>query len=108
MQVLTNLNKNAIEAMPEGGVLEVAIEDTPEVVIFRISDTGVGITDVNMDKLFTPFFTTKEVGKGTGLGLATSYGIVKMHRGKIDVKSNADKEKGPTGTTFSVILPRKP
>lgn len=108
MQVLTNLNKNAIEAMPGGGVLEVAIEDTPEVVIFRISDTGVGITDVNMDKLFTPFFTTKEVGKGTGLGLATSYGIVKMHRGKIDVKSNADKEKGPTGTTFSVILPRKP
>lgn len=108
MQVLTNLNKNAIEAMPNGGMLEIVLEDTEEVVIFRISDTGMGIEEENMEKLFTPFFTTKELGKGTGLGLATSYGIVKMHRGKIEVKSNADKEKGPTGTTFSVILPRKP
>ncbi|SDC70693.1 [Fe-Fe] hydrogenase large subunit C-terminal domain-containing protein [Williamwhitmania taraxaci] len=108
MQVLTNLNKNAIEAMPQGGTLEIVIEDTPEVVIFRIKDSGMGIERENVEKLFTPFFTTKALGKGTGLGLATSYGIVKMHKGKIEVKSNADKEKGPTGTTFSVILPRKP
>ncbi len=108
MQVLTNLNKNAIEAMPQGGTLEIVIEDTPEVVIFRIKDSGMGIEKENIEKLFTPFFTTKALGKGTGLGLATSYGIVKMHKGKIEVKSNADKEKGPTGTTFSVILPRKP
>ena len=108
MQVLTNLNKNAIEAMPQGGMLEIVLEDTPEVVIFRITDTGMGIEEKDMDKLYTPFFTTKELGKGTGLGLATSYGIVKMHKGKIEVKSNANKEKGPTGTSFSVILPRKP
>lgn len=108
MQVLTNLNKNAIESMPTGGNLEIVVEDTPELITFRVKDTGHGIAEEDMDKLFTPFFTTKEVGKGTGLGLATSYGIVKMHKGKIEVRSNSNKEKGPTGTTFSIILPRKP
>jgi len=108
MQVLTNLNKNAIEAMSDGGNLEIVVEDTPEMVIFRIKDTGHGISEEDMDKLFTPFYTTKEVGKGTGLGLATSYGIVKMHKGKIEVRSNSNKEKGPTGTTFSILVPRKP
>ena len=58
-------------------------------------------------KLFEPFFTTKKIGKGTGLGLAVSYGIVKMHRGDIKVESNADPAKGPTGTTFTVVLPRR-
>lgn len=108
MQVLTNLNKNAIESMPTGGNLEIVVEDKPELITFRVKDTGHGIAEEDMDKLFTPFFTTKEVGKGTGLGLATSYGIVKMHKGKIEVRSNSNKEKGPTGTTFSIILPRKP
>jgi hypothetical protein len=59
-----------------------------------------------MKKLFSPFFTTKKMGQGTGLGLAVSYGIVKMHRGRIDVVSNADPAAGPTGTTFTVVLPR--
>ena len=79
-----------------------------ERVWFKVSDTGVGIPTANMGKLFEPFFTTKPMGKGTGLGLAVSYGIVKMHRGDIRVESNADAGKGPTGTTFTVTVPRRP
>ena len=108
MQVLTNLNKNAVDAMPNGGVLTVEVDENESDVIFRVSDTGTGIPEENMDKLFTPFFTTKGTGKGTGLGLATTYGIVKMHSGKIEVDSNTDPAKGPTGTTFTIVLPRKP
>jgi iron only hydrogenase large subunit-like protein/nitrogen-specific signal transduction histidine kinase len=107
MQVLTNLEKNAIEAMPGGGTLTVATEDTEDEVIFLVSDTGTGISKENMDKLFTPFFTTKEMGKGTGLGLALIYGIIKMHKGKIHVDSNADPAEGPTGTTFRISIPRR-
>jgi len=107
MQVLTNLNKNAIEAMPNGGILTVEVDDTESEVIFNVKDTGIGIPEENMDKLYTPFFTTKGIGKGTGLGLATTYGIVKMHKGKIEVESNPDRLKGPTGTIFRIILPRE-
>lgn len=107
MQVLTNLNKNAIEAMPHGGALIVEVEDNEKEVIFNVRDTGVGIPEENMDKLYTPFFTTKGIGKGTGLGLATTYGIVKMHKGRIEVESNNDRMKGATGTTFKIILPRE-
>jgi iron only hydrogenase large subunit-like protein/nitrogen-specific signal transduction histidine kinase len=106
MQALTNLEKNAVEAMPEGGKLSVELSDNETEIIIRISDSGTGIKPEHMEKIFTPFFTTKELGKGTGLGLPLVYGIVKMHRGKIDVVSNADKNKGRTGTTFSIILPR--
>ncbi|MEJ5303579.1 MAG: 4Fe-4S binding protein [Bacteroidales bacterium] len=107
MQVLTNLEKNAVEAMPaEGGEIKLTLSDTPEEVIISLSDTGSGIPKENMDKIFTPFFTTKEVGKGTGLGLPLIYGIVKMHKGKISVMSNADPKQGPTGTTFTLTLPR--
>jgi nitrogen-specific signal transduction histidine kinase len=106
MQVLTNLEKNAIEAMTGGGVLTVSVEGDREEVSFIITDTGTGIQKENMDKLFTPFFTTKEMGKGTGLGLALIYGIVKMHKGKIHVDSNADPSEGPTGTTFRITVPR--
>jgi iron only hydrogenase large subunit-like protein/nitrogen-specific signal transduction histidine kinase len=108
MQVLTNLEKNAIEAMPaEGGELRISITDTPDEVSILLEDTGTGIIKENMDKIFTPFFTTKELGKGTGLGLPLIYGIVKMHKGKISVTSNADPAQGPTGTTFIITLPRK-
>lgn len=107
MQVLTNLNKNAIEAMPHGGTLTVEVEDSEKEVIFSVKDSGIGIPEENMEKLYTPFFTTKGIGKGTGLGLATTYGIVKMHKGKIEVESNNDRMKGPTGTTFRIILPRE-
>lgn len=107
-QVLTNLFRNAIDAMPVGGTLKVTLEDTPSDVLFIISDTGTGIREEDKPKIFEPFFTTKGIGRGTGLGLATTYGIVKMHKGQIMVESNSDPAKGPTGTTFRIILPRRP
>jgi len=106
MQVLTNLEKNAIEAMPEGGELKVGVEGDKDNVTFIVSDTGTGISKENLKKIFTPFFTTKEMGKGTGLGLPLIYGIVKMHRGKIDITSNTDPLKGKTGTSFRITIPR--
>ncbi len=106
MQVLTNLEKNSVESMPNGGDLRVSVEGNEDEVIFIVSDTGFGISKENMNKIFTPFFTTKEMGKGTGLGLPLIYGIVKMHRGKINVTSNADPSKGTTGTSFKITIPR--
>lgn len=106
-QVFTNLLKNASEAIPSsGGLIHIEITDNSNEIIVNVQDTGVGIPEENMSKLFTPFFTTKPVGKGTGLGLPIIYGIVKMHKGNIDVKSNADPDKGPTGSTFTITLPR--
>jgi two-component system NtrC family sensor kinase len=100
-QVFTNLLNNAAEAMPQGGTITVDLRrvdrDSIEV---RISDTGAGIPPQNMSQLFTPFFTTKGPGKGTGLGLSISYGIIKMHRGQIQVQSQEGM-----GTTFTVTLP---
>ncbi|MGE5423732.1 MAG: [Fe-Fe] hydrogenase large subunit C-terminal domain-containing protein [Syntrophothermus sp.] len=106
MQVLTNLEKNAVEAMPNGGVLDISVTGDKNDICFHIKDTGTGISKENMDKIFTPFFTTKEMGKGTGLGLPLIYGIVKMHKGKISVESNADPAMGPTGTRFTITVPR--
>ena len=108
MQVLTNIEKNAVEAMPEsGGLLKIALKGDENEIEFLIKDNGSGISEENMDKIFTPFFTTKPIGKGTGLGLPLIYGIVKMHRGQINIESNADASKGPTGTTFKIKIPRK-
>ncbi|MCF8296194.1 MAG: 4Fe-4S binding protein [Saprospiraceae bacterium] len=104
MQVLTNLEKNAVDAMPKGGVLSIFLEENNGSVEINIQDTGIGISEENMEKIFTPFFTTKEAGKGTGLGLPLIYGIVKMHNGQINVKSNANPKKGPTGTNFKIVL----
>ncbi|MHC1775795.1 MAG: [Fe-Fe] hydrogenase large subunit C-terminal domain-containing protein [Lentimicrobium sp.] len=107
-QVFTNLLKNAIEAMPENGgnIMLKAIDDAEGFTVY-IVDNGSGIAKENMGKLFTPFFTTKTIGKGTGLGLPIIYGIVKMHKGSITVKSNADPLKGTTGTTFTITIPRR-
>lgn len=108
IQAITNLIKNALEAMPqENGSLKILLHDDPDNIFFEISDNGHGIAKENMDKLFTPFFTTKGIGKGTGLGLPTTYGIVKMHKGNIDIKTNTDPNLGETGTTFTIIIPRK-
>ncbi|MCE5254595.1 MAG: 4Fe-4S dicluster domain-containing protein [Actinomycetia bacterium] len=106
IQVLTNLYTNAQQAMPEGGDLTITLSDDPDTVTIKVADTGYGITEENMAKLFSPFFSTKAVGMGTGLGLAVSHGIVKMHKGQISAESNADRAAGPTGTTFTITLPR--
>jgi signal transduction histidine kinase len=108
MQALTNLEKNAVEAMSSGGELKLEIKGNEDAVFILISDTGEGIAKENMEKVFTPFFTTKGIGKGTGMGLPLVYGIIKMHRGQITVSSNADPSEGPTGTKFKIELPRKP
>ncbi len=106
-QLLTNLVTNAYAAMEGGGRLTVRTSGDPDEVRLEVADTGCGIPKDHVAKIFEPFFTTKQIGKGTGLGLAVTYGIVKMHRGDITVASNADPAAGPTGTTFTVILPRK-
>jgi len=106
IQVITNLVKNAFDAMPKGGKLDIIIDDNETDVVFKIQDTGIGISPDDLDKIFEPFYTTKGIGKGTGLGLATAYGIVKMHKGKISVESNNDPAKGETGTSFILTLPR--
>jgi len=107
LQVLTNLVSNAYAAMPDGGLLHIATSDTEQTVTIAVRDTGTGISPENRAKIFEPFFTTKQIGKGTGLGLAVSYGIVKMHCGQISMESNDDPANGPTGTTFTVELPRR-
>ncbi len=107
VQVVSNLIRNAFEAMPGGGNLQIQLRDNENQVILKISDSGTGISESDLEKVFEPFFTTKGIGKGTGLGLATAYGVVKMHKGKIDVESNADPVKGPTFTSFTIKLPRR-
>jgi two-component system NtrC family sensor kinase len=100
-QVFVNLMMNGVEATPGGGTLRVSTRSIDgNRVAVSLQDSGCGIPKENLGKLFTPFFTTKPIGKGTGLGLAIVYGIVKMHRGQIEVKSEVGM-----GTTFTVTLP---
>lgn len=100
-QVCANLVLNAVQAMPEGGRLTFRTSTTGDGLLkLEVQDTGCGISPENMGKLFTPFFTTKEKGKGVGLGLAVSYGIIQRHGGSIDVRSKVGE-----GTTFTVYLP---
>jgi signal transduction histidine kinase len=92
--------------MPSGGDINIKLEDTLSDVIIVISDTGTGIKEEDRAKIFEPFFTTKSIGQGTGLGLATAYGVVKMHKGQITAESNDNPANGPTGTSFRIVLPR--
>ena len=100
-QVFFDLISNATLAMPQGGKLsiETSCKDDKFVEI-KIRDTGCGISPKNLDKVFDPFFTTRETGKGRGLGLSVAYGIIEQHNGTIKVES---KEK--VGTTFTIRLP---
>jgi two-component system cell cycle sensor histidine kinase/response regulator CckA len=114
-QVLVNLAVNARDAMPKGGDLIVSTFTTEidasyvkcraqaragKFVCLQVSDSGMGMDSVTLERIFEPFFTTKGVGKGTGLGLATVYGIVKQHHGWLEVASQIG-----VGTTFKVFLP---
>ncbi len=100
-QVFLNLAVNAAEAMPDGGTLTIRAKINGDRLHVTFEDTGTGIAKENLAKLFTPFFTTKQIGKGTGLGLAIAYGIIKMHKGNIRVLWS---EVG-SGTTFLIDLP---
>jgi two-component system cell cycle sensor histidine kinase/response regulator CckA len=114
-QILFNLATNARDAMPKGGVLIIetkvieldnesaqlyGFNEAGKYVLLSVSDTGVGMSETTKEKIFEPFFTSKEVGKGTGLGLATVYGVVKQHGGHITVYSEING-----GTTFRIYLP---
>ena len=100
-QVFTNLILNARDAIPDGGKIIVSTGTAEDgSLIAEISDTGIGIAPENVAKIYDPFYTTKGVGQGTGLGLAVSYGIIQEHTGRISV----DSEPGQ-GTTFRITLP---
>jgi len=100
-QVFLNLFLNSIHVMPEGGLIHIEAKVVLSGYLrINVSDTGIGIEPENLEHIFDPFFTTKEVGKGTGLGLSIVYGIIKKHKGFIEVKSEIDE-----GTTFSIFLP---
>ncbi|MEK6577580.1 MAG: ATP-binding protein, partial [Nitrospirota bacterium] len=99
-QVFMNILNNACQAMNEkGGVLIVRSCKSGKHIIFEISDTGPGIPDENINKIFDPFFTDKTTGAGTGLGLSICHGIINEHMGDISVRSN------PDDTTFTIRLP---
>jgi two-component system cell cycle sensor histidine kinase/response regulator CckA len=116
-QVVLNLVVNARDAMPDGGALAIACDEIEienhelhedglapgTYVRIRVTDSGVGISDDVIDQIFEPFFTTKVMGVGTGLGLATTYGIARQYRGSVIVESVVGE-----GSTFNVLLPAAP
>ncbi len=99
-QILVNLAVNSMHAMPNGGTFTIETGTTPHEVLISVSDTGVGMSDETRQKIFLPFFTTKDVQEGTGLGLSVVHGIVVSHGGRIEVSS-----KPGEGTTFIISLP---
>jgi signal transduction histidine kinase len=101
-QVFLNLFINAIHAMLDGGSLQIRAYPSADShwLVIDVTDTGVGIDPAHLPRIFDPFYTTKQIGRGTGLGLSVTYGIVEKHDGHIEVKSRVGE-----GTTFTVMLP---
>lgn len=99
-QVLVDLAVNALHAMPDGGVLEVTTQSSGDRVVLSVQDNGVGMSKEVLEKIFVPFFTTKDVNEGTGLGLPVVHGIVTSHGGTIRVQSAPG-----LGSRFDIELP---
>jgi two-component system NtrC family sensor kinase len=99
-QVLVNLIVNALQAMPRGGLLSVGTGTDGDRVLLSVQDNGTGMEKDTIEKLFVPFFTTKDVGEGTGLGLPVVHGIVTSHGGSIDVQSRVGE-----GSRFEIRFP---
>lgn len=99
-QVIMNLLTNAVQAIPDRGIITIRCGSQGDEVWLEISDTGKGIAPEHLDHLFEPFFTTKPIGKGTGLGLSITFGIVQKHGGRIEVQSTPGQ-----GATFRIWLP---
>ena len=99
-QVFLNLLVNAVQSMPEGGELDVTARHRDELILVRVRDTGSGIKPEDLEQIFLPFFTTKDVGEGTGLGLSVVHGIVTAHGGSLSVTSEVGR-----GSCFEVALP---
>jgi PAS domain S-box-containing protein len=110
-QVFLNLMNNAVGAMPRGGLLTIGVdlEKGSRRVVVRVSDTGCGIPDGDLERIYEPFYTTKPEGEGTGLGLFVSYGIINSFGGSIHCESRVAEGSGDkSGTTFIVKLPHCP
>jgi signal transduction histidine kinase len=101
IQVLVNLCNNAIDVTPEGGIVQIDVRIRHNFLEISVTDQGPGVTEEAAEKMFTPFYTTKSVGKGTGLGLAISRNIVEEHGGKLEFSNEAK----PWGARFVVVLP---
>jgi two-component system cell cycle sensor histidine kinase/response regulator CckA len=103
-QMLVNLVQNGLDAIDgtAGGevAVSVGLSDSGDLAVLRVKDTGSGIPQETLKDIFTPFYTTKQLGKGSGMGLSIVYGVVKMHAGDITVDSEVGK-----GTTFHVRIP---
>jgi signal transduction histidine kinase len=100
-QVFLNIMNNALQAMsPKGGTLTIKTFTTDSQAHIRFSDTGVGISKEVLPKIFDPFYTSKDIGEGSGIGLTISYKIIQQHDGHIEVSSDEGK-----GSSFEVILP---
>jgi signal transduction histidine kinase len=100
-QVLINLLGNARDAMPGGGTITVRTRPAPDGVALEVADTGVGLAPEYVEKIFEPFYTTKDIGKGSGLGLSIVARVVRAHNGKIEVHSDGPGQ----GATFTITLP---
>lgn len=109
-QVFLNLMNNAVAAMPDGGVLTIKafFEKGARRAVIVVSDTGTGIPESDLDRIYEPFFTTKPEGEGTGLGLFVSYGIISSFGGSIHCESRVSEDRDRSGTTFIVKLPQNP